>query len=507
MRQMRKKMVIAIILTLVLTALIAFAIGYMIVNSKNHKITALEKEKADITCLAFADNLGANSIITASDIKEIDYKQISLAGGSYYYEPKLDKNGKQIEINGVKQRTLYHYYTYIDENGDYQEAKEPASIGDLLDRRVKATVYENTPILDAILYPEEGAPTKDLRLQEFNFIKLPSDLEADDYIDIRIRFKDGEEYSVLIGKRIEKVAGENTIFITLDEEEIMAMGSAIIEAYMQDGTLLYANKYVDPATQLYKETQVDYVKKYDYAVKKLLEEKQELAIRKAVANIVTNGNPSEGTFPYTLNATSASGEEAETSNNSVNVTIISVAEDEFAVSKEEFALLPDELKERAKSEAKELEEADLTEEDIAILAEYAGIEEAYTEEIMLAKQDNDETILGQYREKNVTMRQAIKRTYPVREEVLAVIRNNPNLLETIKEEFNQTALLNTKVDEYKVLKAQYDAAYDDYTKDAIKQKMDAIVDARTKNVEEEIKKDIEAQRQERISYLEELLGE
>lgn len=510
MRQMKKKMIIAIIITLLLTAGIAFAINHFIVKGKDEEIAKLQSQVADTWCLGFAKDLKADSIITQDDLIAVEVKATNLASGSYQLLSQDDIN-------------VTHKVFFTDAEGQLQDASEEMLKANLIGRVVKANVSQNTLILDSLLYPEGEEPTKDERIQEFNFIKIPSDVVENDYVDIRIRFPNGEDYSVLIGKKIEKIAGENTIFIKMNEEEIMAMGSAIIEAYMQSGVLLYANKYTDPATQLFNEAIVDYVAKYDYAVERLIEEKSELELRRRIAEIImvdAEGNSlmdEAGNITYTINSgdvldlegtlatelktlivptTKETIEEENQYGDVVEVEVVYIA-------KEMLEQIPELVKTKAEANMNEITVEDFTNPDIV---NYAGIKEEYVEEIRLAQENNDTTVLNYYKIMRVVTRDSIIRSYPVKREVLAVIKNNPNLLEAVIAEFDSTALLNTRIDEYYKLEAEYEAEIDPYAKQEIKQKMDELVSSRIESVEESLKTEIEDQRAERVSYLESLIN-
>ena len=208
MRQMKKKIIIAIIVTLILTAGIAFVLSNLALSAKDKEISELKVKIADSKCLAFASDLKADSIITQSDVKVVDMKRTSIASGGYYY-----KDG------GWK-----YYTSFVDENGTSQESNQAYANVEkikesLVGRVVKANVSANTPVLDSLLYPEAEEPTKDERILEFNFLKLPSDLVENEYVDIRIRFPNGEDYSVLIGKKVGDIVdvplpvGEMTVKI------------------------------------------------------------------------------------------------------------------------------------------------------------------------------------------------------------------------------------------------------------------------------------------------------
>ena len=110
-------------------------------------------------------------------------------------------------------------------------------------------------ILTASLVAESDSPiTSDLRLQEYNMLRLESQIAQDDYIDVRLRLPNGLDNIVVSKKRVEipqinGVDSENTIWIKLTEDETLAMSNAIVEAYKLEGAVLYTAKYVEPGTQ------------------------------------------------------------------------------------------------------------------------------------------------------------------------------------------------------------------------------------------------------------------
>lgn len=511
MRQMKKKIIIAIIVTLLLTAAVAVTIGFSIVKKKNEEINLLQEKIVDTECWAFASDLKADSIITQNDLKPIKMKLTNLAAGSY----------KAVGNNAV-------HMILDEETGSLIESQAKADLNltmeSFVGRVVKSNVSANTLVMDSLLYVKDEEPTKDERIQEFNFIQIPSDVVENDYVDIRIQFPTGEDYSVLIGKKVEKIAGANTIFIKLNEEEIMAMGSAIIEAYMQKGVRLYANKYTEPATQLFNEAIVDYVAKYEKAVEKLMDEKVNMNLRKlAVAafekdGLYTKVDPTTsgldssvvGIIKYTALKGETLIEKDEEivleENREVTLNVIKNKEKQLMIAEGSWTLVTKEYKANLLAQNSDADDIEIEDLENEILALYAGIREEYIEEIKLASLEEKNEVLSYYKVMRVQTRDEIIRTYPVRKEVLAVVKNNPNLLEVIKAEFNTTALLNTKIDEYDELKAKYDAAFDEYTKKEIENKMKELVGERLDSVEENLKTEIEAQKAERVSYLESLIN-
>ena len=113
---------------------------------------------------------------------------------------------------------------------------------------VKTDLTTGTILTNSMIQESERRLTADLRLQEFNMLQLPSDLAEGEYVDIRFTIPSGQDYIVTSKKKVIK-ASETTIWIELNEDEILTMTNAIIEAYIMKGSNLYATRYVEPGMQ------------------------------------------------------------------------------------------------------------------------------------------------------------------------------------------------------------------------------------------------------------------
>ncbi len=96
--------------------------------------------------------------------------------------------------------------------------------------------------------------TDDLRIQEYNTVELPTQIENGDYIDIRLRLPNGTDYIVVSKKKVEiptinGVDSLNTIRINVAEQEILLMSNAIVESYLVPGSKLYVTTYTEPGMQ------------------------------------------------------------------------------------------------------------------------------------------------------------------------------------------------------------------------------------------------------------------
>lgn len=110
----------------------------------------------------------------------------------------------------------------------------------------KIDIQKNTALIPSMLFEEGGMPD-DLRNNEFRMIALPSKLKAGDYTDIRIKFPTGHDYIVLSKKKVKDLTPE-MIWIEMNEEEILTMSSALVDAYLEKATI-YALSYVEPYMQ------------------------------------------------------------------------------------------------------------------------------------------------------------------------------------------------------------------------------------------------------------------
>ena len=74
-------------------------------------------------------------------------------------------------------------------------------------------------------------------------IKLKDHVQTGDRIDIRIRYENAEDYTVLADKIIKKCDTEYGIVLELTEEEILFISSAFADQKKYEGTSLYVARY------------------------------------------------------------------------------------------------------------------------------------------------------------------------------------------------------------------------------------------------------------------------
>lgn len=118
----------------------------------------------------------------------------------------------------------------------------------------KIDLKTGTILSSDMITNSDDKTTNDTRVQEYNMILLPSQINTNEYVDIRLRLPSGLDYIVVSKKKIEipqvlGVASESTFSVKLNESETQTMSSAIVESYIMEGSILYVAKYVEPGIQ------------------------------------------------------------------------------------------------------------------------------------------------------------------------------------------------------------------------------------------------------------------
>lgn len=157
---------------------------------------------------------------------------------------RKDVKGSLAPANALTLAALEEKINILDETGNLINKVEVVSKIDL----------KQGTIITTDMIAEKSELASDLRQQEYNMVMLPSQLESGQYIDIRLKLPNGTDYIVMSHKRvtIPKVDGApslTTISLDVSETEILTMSCAIVEAYKIEGSIIYANQYIEPGLQ------------------------------------------------------------------------------------------------------------------------------------------------------------------------------------------------------------------------------------------------------------------
>ncbi len=181
--------------------------------------------------------------IQLNNLKQ-DAKKQQANSKTVYVVSQDIKSGETVSYKKLTKKTIQN--SAIPENALSIELTEKTI--------AKIELKIGTVITDNMVQESDDITTSDIRKQEYNTIILPTQIQSGDYIDVRLRLSNGVDYIVVSKKKVEipqidGVDSANSIDINLDETEIMVMSNAIIEAYIDKGSLLYATTYVEPGLQ------------------------------------------------------------------------------------------------------------------------------------------------------------------------------------------------------------------------------------------------------------------
>ena len=120
--------------------------------------------------------------------------------------------------------------------------------GDAMGDTLIVDVKANEPIMAGMVKPIEI--TQDMRKYEMMTAHLMTTQTENDVVDVRILFPNGEDFLLLAKKQVMDLQMDASIFTTyLNEEEILRMASAIVDAYTTTGARIYTVKYLEENIQ------------------------------------------------------------------------------------------------------------------------------------------------------------------------------------------------------------------------------------------------------------------
>lgn len=221
-RKANNSFLLGILITLLITGVI---IAFLLMQLS--KLNA-EKKKSDakkVYAYVIVDEVKSGSEIESSKVQGVEISGGVAAEG--VYSSKIVKEGK--------------------ETADLTGALLPPGL------KAKVDLHPGTIVTSDLIYEEELVGN-DVRKVEYNVIVPASQLMTGEYIDVRLRLPNGQDYIVVSHKQVEiptinGVDSASCIWLQLDELEILNMSSAIVEAYRMNGAKLYATSYVEAGIQ------------------------------------------------------------------------------------------------------------------------------------------------------------------------------------------------------------------------------------------------------------------
>ncbi len=203
---------------------------------------------------------------------------VLLAGGLYWYQSQQSAMRDQIGVEirskveseweaAHPQEVVYAFAAdlkagtvLVQQDLTLQEAGSgivPAdavrSPEEAIGRVVRNDVKASTLCIQSLIY-QPGDYPDDARIQEYTAVRLPQRLEKSQYVDVRVMFPNGLDYVVLSKKNVldlqrDEEGTGNLVWLTVSEQELLRMSSAVVDAFLHPGTVLYAVTYVAPDVQ------------------------------------------------------------------------------------------------------------------------------------------------------------------------------------------------------------------------------------------------------------------
>lgn len=145
--------------------------------------------------------------------------------------------GETLNVDMVEKKTVYSAQpaeSYITE--------------DELGKAVRIDITKGTHIVKSML--ARNSVTSILREVEYDVIHISPNIEANDHVDVRIVYPNGENYIVMSKKSLKGFQpGLPVCYLWVDEEELLRMSAAIVDAGIYQGSRLFMTKYIEPNIQ------------------------------------------------------------------------------------------------------------------------------------------------------------------------------------------------------------------------------------------------------------------
>lgn len=264
-RRSRNSFLLGMLTMLLIAAVI---IGLLLWQLITMKQAENEAKKNSVTIYVLAQDVGSGNIITP-DMLTTQVIDRTMVPENAYGDLEMFENYALEDTEGhaiqTDTRTGSLYMTINGNRVDIKEDTDGSYYREENGQRInvqlkdipvvaKVDLKANTVITADLITKSDATVTNDVRMQEYNMITLPTQLKTGDVIDIRIRFPNGQDFIVASKKTvtIPEIAGVpsvDTIQVNMSELETLSMSNAIVEAYMMNGSEIYASIYVEPGMQ------------------------------------------------------------------------------------------------------------------------------------------------------------------------------------------------------------------------------------------------------------------
>lgn len=212
-RRARNSFLTGMLITLVVMAVVVVALLY--------KINQLNEDKEKLIAKQQSIYVAAEDIPSGGEITE-------------------DLLVKEIVQTTVDSESIFTANDFIEIDEDGNEL--------VLQYISKVDLPKGTIITKDMVAEAGDETTDDQRIQEYNMFMLPSELKNGDYIDIRFKLPNGADYIVASKKKVLQCTAD-TVWLKVNEAELLSIGCAIVETCRTTGSKLYATTYSEAGLQ------------------------------------------------------------------------------------------------------------------------------------------------------------------------------------------------------------------------------------------------------------------
>ncbi len=213
-------------------------------------VTVIEVDKGTVPSNSFKDDVNNISTYRLEDSRG---NTVGTNKDGELYLPKINEQTGDFvttQTGEIEQRIIS---SPDGENYYYEDTGEKVELI-TVPLVAKVDLEKNSILTNTVVAKSDSALQSDVRKMEYNMIVLPSQLETNSYIDIRLSLPNGQDFIVVSHKQIEipNVDGTDslsTIWLNLNETEILTLNCAIVESYKMPGSKLYVAQYVEPGLQ------------------------------------------------------------------------------------------------------------------------------------------------------------------------------------------------------------------------------------------------------------------
>lgn len=218
-RKVRNSFIAGIFVMLLIVLIVGAAVFFLIVKPKMDKAKEEEQQIAYVYRLKKGFSVSSGQEITSNMVEEVEIP-ITTNTTDFFQAKRQGSDGK---------------LTSVAFAGGYTS---------------KVDLVEGTILTKSILNEADEETLGDsTRYVEYNVITMPTTLEVDDFVDIRLRLPNSHDLIVISKKQVMNLYGQ-TIGLNLSEEDILILNSAIVETFVMNGSAeLYLAKYVEPGMQ------------------------------------------------------------------------------------------------------------------------------------------------------------------------------------------------------------------------------------------------------------------